>query len=251
MRLQPILCGAAVLLTGPDLTAAAARIVKPDLPAPDTVRVVTTTVGRVYADAAGKALYNYQGDGGQGLIAGFNSNCLKECAEAWPPLAASAGDQPIGEWVPFKRSDGTLQWAYQKRPVYTRAADSKVGEPAGHGQGAVWNVVHYVPPVPKIPLPAAVQIRLMGSDYVLTDYRGMTLYSAGRRPCADACGTRWVALEAPVAARPLEGWSFVKHPDGTRSWAFRGQPLYRFADDVKPGEQGGEGRDGVWKMVRP
>lgn len=52
------------------------------------------------------------------------SNCNGGCASAWPPLRVSATEKgPVGDWTIIQRDDGTRQWAYKKRPVYTRYHD--------------------------------------------------------------------------------------------------------------------------------
>jgi len=51
------------------------------------------------------------------------SNCNDECATTWRPLMVFGSDQPVGKWTPIKRTDGSVQWAYEGRPVYTFAQD--------------------------------------------------------------------------------------------------------------------------------
>ena len=51
--------------------------------------------------------------------------------------------------------------------------------------------------------------------------------------CLDAAFTQ-VAAEADSA--PIGDWSVKQTPEGKRVWAYRGSPLYLFAQDKVPGE---------------
>jgi predicted lipoprotein with Yx(FWY)xxD motif len=71
------------------------------------------------------------------------SNCYKACSAVWPPLIAHENPKPMGDWSLVKRTDGGLQWAYKKRPVYVRYHDS-VEQPTGNGaDGNKW---HFLEP---------------------------------------------------------------------------------------------------------
>ena len=85
-------------------------------------------------DAKGMALYTYDKD-----TAGV-SNCTGQCAQNWPPLKAEAGAKAEGEWSLVKRDDGSLQWAYDKKPLYTFINDKQPGEVTGDGKMGVWHV---------------------------------------------------------------------------------------------------------------
>jgi len=88
----------------------------------------------VLVDAKGMALYTYDKD-----AAGV-SNCTGQCAQNWPPLMAEAGAKAEGEWSLVKRDDGTLQWAYDGKPLYTFINDKQPGEVTGDGKMGVWHV---------------------------------------------------------------------------------------------------------------
>lgn len=52
------------------------------------------------------------------------STCAEVCASAWRPLAVSSEETgPVGDWTVVLRADGQHQWAYKKKPVYTRYHD--------------------------------------------------------------------------------------------------------------------------------
>lgn len=85
-------------------------------------------------DGKGMALYTYDKD-----AAGV-SNCSGQCAQNWPPLMAEAGAKADGEWSLVKRDDGSLQWAYDGKPLYTFINDKQPGEITGDGKMGVWHV---------------------------------------------------------------------------------------------------------------
>lgn len=71
------------------------------------------------------------------------SNCNEPCTAAWPPLLVPQGDaRNVGDWKPFKRDDGRLQWAYKGHPVYVRYHDSP-DMPMGDGIDGAW---HFLTP---------------------------------------------------------------------------------------------------------
>lgn len=52
-----------------------------------------------------------------------HSRCDDECAVRWRPLRVSGSDEPVGDWAQITRGDGSLQWTYKGRPVYSFAQD--------------------------------------------------------------------------------------------------------------------------------
>lgn len=69
------------------------------------------------------------------------SNCTGECLVRWPPFRPGESDRARGDWTVFKRADGSAQWAYQGRPVYFFAGDSKTGDRNGDGVNQVWRAM--------------------------------------------------------------------------------------------------------------
>lgn len=97
----------------------------------------------------------------------------------------------------------------------------------------------------------------MVTDGVLTDPSGRSLYTSAAEPigksyCDGACLSMWTPYAAPADAKPQGDLSLIKRDDGTLQWAWKGKALYRWWDDKKPGDKGGDGlRGGNWKVVRP
>ncbi len=88
------------------------------------------------------------------------------------------------------------------------------------------------------------------------DQTGATLYTfdkdtKGKSACDAACAKNWPPAIADASDTAAEGWSFVQTHDGQRQWAYKGQPLYRFIGDKKPGDTAGDGIKGVWHIAKP
>lgn len=86
-------------------------------------------------DAKGMTLYVFDKD------TGGTSVCYDACAVKWPPYLAKDGDKMPADWTMVKRTDGTMQWAYDGKPVYFFQGDTKKGDAAGDGLGGVWHVI--------------------------------------------------------------------------------------------------------------
>jgi predicted lipoprotein with Yx(FWY)xxD motif len=107
---------------------------------------------------------------------------------------------------------------------------------------------------------AVVKTMKVGGSTILVNRRGMTLYrlSVERRGhfiCTNAtCLSLWKPLVVARGVTPkgANSLSVVKRPDGRRQVAYKGGPLYTFAQDRKPGDTKGNGfKDvGVWRIVR-
>ena len=86
---------------------------------------------------------------------------------------------------------------------------------------------------------------------------GMALYTfdrdtvgSGKSVCNGACATNWPPLMAGQAA-PSGHYSVVTRDDGGRQIAYKGQPLYYWAKDSKPGDRTGDGINGIWHLAKP
>jgi predicted lipoprotein with Yx(FWY)xxD motif len=98
------------------------------------VTVRTTSLGPTLVDAKGMTLYTWGND----TIPG-KSVCNGPCATNWVPLKAAADATPMGDWTVVTRDDGTKQWAYKGKPLYTFHSDANAGEVNGNGRGK-WEV---------------------------------------------------------------------------------------------------------------
>jgi predicted lipoprotein with Yx(FWY)xxD motif len=64
--------------------------------------------------------------------------CTGYCTTVWPPLLANASDKGSGAWSTVRRADGTYQWAYNGKPVYTFAKDVNTGDKVGDNVKGPW-----------------------------------------------------------------------------------------------------------------
>jgi predicted lipoprotein with Yx(FWY)xxD motif len=91
--------------------------------------------GGMMVDQKGMTLYTFDKD------KDGKSMCMGECAKNWPPMMAPMDAKPMGEWKPMKRDDGTMQWTYDGKPMYTYKMDSKPGDMKGDGMMKMWHVI--------------------------------------------------------------------------------------------------------------
>ncbi len=94
-------------------------------------------------------------------------------------------------------------------------------------------------------MPSMISMHDTSLGAVLTDAKGMTLYTfsrddAGKSNCYGKCAEYWPPLTAESGAEPVGGFLIVARDDGTSQWSHRGQPLYLFALDRQPGDTMGE-----------
>ena len=94
-------------------------------------------VNGALVDSKGMTLYSFDKD----VIGSGKSSCNGPCAALWPPAVAAASDQPMGAFAIVVREDGSRQWAYKGKPVYTYQADQKPGERTGDNFKDVWHII--------------------------------------------------------------------------------------------------------------
>lgn len=86
-----------------------------------------------WTDAKGMTLYVFDRD------SGGKSACNGPCATNWPPLMATGDAKASGDWTVVTRDDGSKQWAYKGKPLYTWTKDAKPGDKTGDGVNNVWH----------------------------------------------------------------------------------------------------------------
>ncbi|WP_043440268.1 lipoprotein [Cupriavidus sp. HPC(L)] len=96
------------------------------------------------------------------------------------------------------------------------------------------------------------------SNGVLTDPQGLTLYTfdrdtagSGKSVCNGQCAVNWPPLLAQPGTSATGQYTIITRDDGSRQWAYRGKPLYRFAKDTKPGDRTGDKVMNVWHIATP
>ena len=94
-----------------------------------------TAKGPALVDAKSMTLYTFDKD------MGGKSMCNGPCAANWPALMAASGSAVSGDWTIVTRDDGTMQWAYKGKPLYTFAKDTKPGDTTGDGfLNGAWHI---------------------------------------------------------------------------------------------------------------
>jgi predicted lipoprotein with Yx(FWY)xxD motif len=84
---------------------------------------------------------------------------------------------------------------------------------------------------------------------------GHTLYTfdkdaANKSSCNDGCAATWPPFLVKDGDNVPVEFRVITRDDGTKQWAVNGKPLYFFAADVQAGEAKGDGKGGVWHVVR-
>ena len=90
--------------------------------------------GGILVDGSGKTLYTYAKDGAD------KSECNGPCAAAWPPAKAPANAKAQGDYGVVTRADGSKQWSYKGKALYTYAKDKGPGDKTGDGLDGSWKV---------------------------------------------------------------------------------------------------------------
>src|SRR5690606_37637744 len=88
------------------------------------------------------------------------------------------------------------------------------------------------------------------------DGSGATLYTfdkdtKGKSACDASCAQNWPPALAESNHKAAGDWSLDQTHDGKQQWAYKGQPLYRFVKDEKPGDAKGDGIRGLWHIAKP
>jgi predicted lipoprotein with Yx(FWY)xxD motif len=107
----------------------------------------------------------------------------------------------------------------------------------------------------QIAAPAKIADTAKGKT--LVDAGGMTLYTfdrdttPGKSACNGKCTSNWPPFTAAADAETAGDWTVIGRDDGSKQWAYKGKPLYKWMDDHKPGDVDGDGRNNVWHIAAP
>lgn len=189
----------------------------------------------------------------------------KSLSRDWKPEYASALALPVGDFSIVKRADGTHQWAYRGRALYTFDGDYAPGEVNGIFEDkSVTAALVY-----RNYLPAEFAIgQYTGRGPLLTTRDGLSVYTearynlqyggretrtgyvipysiakdVGTRGCVGSCTETWKPVRAPADAISWGFWEVATRPDGSKQWAYKGSPLYTYVGDHKGGDIEGNNR---------
>ena len=110
------------------LTVPVSSFAKDKVKVPAGIKMGQAASGPMFTDSKGMTLYTFDKDTTPG-----KSVCNGPCAQNWPPLMATAKAKTMGDWTVVTRDDGSKQWAYKGKPLYTFAKDTKPGDTTGDG----------------------------------------------------------------------------------------------------------------------
>ena len=92
----------------------------------------------------------------------------------------------------------------------------------------------------------------------LADFAGVALYTydkdtAGVSNCTGICASLWPAYTSGAVAQGSfpTNISVITRSDGSTQFAWKGMPLYYYANDKSPGDVNGDGVGGVWHLAKP
>ena len=90
---------------------------------------------------------------------------------------------------------------------------------------------------------------------MLTDPKGMTLYTFDKdkgkmSSCYDKCAKLWPPYAVQKGEKMGKDWAKTKRKDGSMQWTYDGHPLYYYIEDKKAGDAMGDGKFGVWHVVK-
>jgi predicted lipoprotein with Yx(FWY)xxD motif len=103
---------------------------------------------------------------------------------------------------------------------------------------------------------STVTVKTIGSQQVVVDSNGMTLYwfaidTPTKSNCSGQCATFWPPVKGPLTAGSgVTGTlSTITRSDGTTQATYDGHPLYTYVGDKSPGQATGNGKNlsgGLW-----
>ena len=194
----------------------------------------------IFAAANTMTLYTYDKD------TPGKSACIGECATTWPPFTADQKAVPVGDWSLVARDDGTRQWAFRDRPLYTYANDVKAKGTARAGAGdagvaaemdnSTPNRLTYnlaasghdvdgrqiveIRPEEWMQIPAGLSVMEVRTapGQTLTDATGRTIYALDGNPAKIKVGDDWMPIQAPQMALPVGDFKILTRQDGLYQW---------------------------------
>src|SRR5246127_3413344 len=103
---------------------------------------------------------------------------------------------------------------------------------------------------------STVAVKTIGSQQVVVDSAGMTLYwfaidTSAKSNCSGSCATYWPPVKGPLTAGSGVTGTLgtITRSDGTKQATYMGHPLYTYVGDTSPGQNKGNGKNlsgGLW-----
>lgn len=223
--------------------AVSSRVFGQSIGVPKQMDIHETGAGVYFQTNAGQSLYWNVREAAAGEV-----TCVEECLTTWTPLTATASAKEQGLWNLVERPDGSLQWSYDGKFVYTYGKDTFPGARLGDGLGrGQWQLLWQPRQVP-----AGLRMEPTYLGFVLADHRARTLYvhkSATNAEATQQSMNHWTPFKAPWLALDQGDWTVQTAKDGARQWSYKGQPLFTYDKDNDSGEVHGHGLNGEWSAV--
>ena len=103
---------------------------------------------------------------------------------------------------------------------------------------------------------AALTFSAVGAQAaVLAAKNGMTLYVFDKdkgsvSSCYGFCADFWPPYIGKKGEKMNRHWMLVKRKNGKMQWAYNGRPVYFYKADKKKGDTTGDGKEGIWHIVK-
>lgn len=198
-----------------------------------------------------------------------DSACSGNCINLWPPLLADSGAMAKAPLSIIDANNGKMQWAYKGKALYFFASDTAAGQTNGDNIGNVWHTATLEPAVQRVTngeefLSATGQVNVLvlaeGSttefEVQSQDKDGFALYTFDNDTeevsnCVDTCLANWPAFVPNNEDEAIGDYTIFTRADGVNQWAYKGQPLYFFSNDLTRGDINGDNIGNVWHLVLP
>ena len=213
------------------------------IPVPPGIGIARNKLGQIMTDGRRITVYTSDAD------PVGKSKCDAKCSGTWHIVTApwtAKFDSP--DWSTITRADGTKQWAYKGKPLYTHDRDVVPGDVYGHGVDKHSAVILEAPP----PNPAWVTYQTSDGGVLLGDSNGITLYMfdnarRGGRPAQRP--QDWKPVVAKPDDKPIGNWGIVER-NGVRQWTHKGFLVFTSVHDTYPGDlHGVRNTDAMWRTI--
>lgn len=189
----------------------------------------------------------------------------RKMSRMWLPVQAPALASPVGDFTLTDAEDGTRQWVYKGNRLFTFRGDYSPGDVEGiFAEPDMRAALVY-----RNFLPESLTITMLpGRGPIMMTREGLSVYTqarynlqyggrqtrtgysipyheakaVGTRGCVDSCTKLWRPLQAPQNAQAGGFWEVATRADGSKQWAYKGSPLYTYANDKKAGDIEGNNR---------